>query len=218
MCTHPPLSSRLAFWVHRCYDMDVLQLNRALNCDYFSCSARRCVFLGVNTYLVLFLIFNVPVTNLPPSSLPIVYILLLRYSCILNISLSWVNLSQRLWSVSFWILLSMHLPFLYPRESFHFIYLFIWERGREGRKIGTETSMCERYIDWLPLTHPQLWTWPTTLACAMTGNWTGDLVVCRLVLNLLEPHQPGLESFHFIIVSFTFPFLGSLSHFGEEHL
>ena len=32
------------------------------------------------------------------------------------------------------------------------------ERGREGEKRGRETSMCERYIDRLPLTPPQLGT------------------------------------------------------------
>ena len=31
---------------------------------------------------------------------------------------------------------------------------------------GRETSMCERDIDWLPLTHPLLGTWPATQACA----------------------------------------------------
>ena len=34
-----------------------------------------------------------------------------------------------------------------------FIYLFL-ERGEGERKWGRETSMCERYIDWLPLACP----------------------------------------------------------------
>ena len=38
-----------------------------------------------------------------------------------------------------------------------FIYLFL-ERGAGGRKRGRGTSMCERYINWLPLTCPQLGT------------------------------------------------------------
>ena len=42
--------------------------------------------------------------------------------------------------------------------------------------------MWERYIDWLPLT-PQLGTWPTTQACALTGNGTGDPLVLRLALT-----------------------------------
>ena len=48
-------------------------------------------------------------------------------------------------------------------------YLFIFrERGREGEG-GRETSMFQRYINQLPLTHLQLGTWPSTQACALTG-------------------------------------------------
>ena len=43
--------------------------------------------------------------------------------------------------------------------------------------------MCERNINWLPLSCPQLGTQPTTQACALTGNRTGDFSICRLVLN-----------------------------------
>ena len=43
--------------------------------------------------------------------------------------------------------------------------------------------MCERYIDWLPLTCPQLGTWPKTQARALTRNQTGNLSVLRQVLN-----------------------------------
>ena len=47
-----------------------------------------------------------------------------------------------------------------------FIYLFL-ERGEGGEKER------ERNISvWLPLTRPLLGTWPTTQACAPTGNWT----------------------------------------------
>ena len=35
--------------------------------------------------------------------------------------------------------------------------------------------MYKRNIDWLPLAHPQLRTWPATQACALTWNQTGDL-------------------------------------------
>ena len=62
----------------------------------------------------------------------------------------------------------------------YFIYLFL-ERWRE-------TSMCKRNISQLLLSNPQLGTWPTTQACALTGNRTSDLSVHRLVLS---PHQPG---------------------------
>ena len=46
--------------------------------------------------------------------------------------------------------------------------------------------MYERYVDQLPLTHSQLGTWPTTQACALTGNRTSDLCVCRPALNPLS--------------------------------
>ena len=46
--------------------------------------------------------------------------------------------------------------------------------------------MRKRNIDWLPLTCPQLGTWPATQACALTGNRTGDLSCHRLALNPLS--------------------------------
>ena len=55
--------------------------------------------------------------------------------------------------------------------------------------------MCERYINWLPLTCPQLGTWPATQACALTRNWTCDILVCRPVLSPLS--HTG-QSFHFV--------------------
>ena len=39
---------------------------------------------------------------------------------------------------------------------------------------------------------PLLETWPTTQACALTGNQTSDPLVPRLAFNPLS-HQPGLE-------------------------
>ena len=51
--------------------------------------------------------------------------------------------------------------------------------------------MCERYIDWLPLVNPQLETWPTTQACALTRNQTGDLWVLRPALTLLSYASQG---------------------------
>ena len=44
---------------------------------------------------------------------------------------------------------------------------------------------------WLPLTHPQLGSWPTTQACALSGNQTSDLLVCRLALNPLSHTSQG---------------------------
>ena len=62
---------------------------------------------------------------------------------------------------------------------------------------GRETLMCERNIHQLPLSHPQLGTWPTTKACALTGNQTGDLSVCRLVLNPLSHTSQGTSHYFF---------------------
>ena len=53
--------------------------------------------------------------------------------------------------------------------------------------------MCERYIDQLPLVCSQLGTWPTTQACALTGNRTGDLSCLQASPQSAEPHQPGLH-------------------------
>ena len=80
-----------------------------------------------------------------------------------------------------------------------FIYLFL-ERG-EGREkerernIMKETSICKRNINWFLLASPQLGTWPTTQACALTGIRTGDLSVCRLALNPLSRTSQGQSLF-----------------------
>ena len=80
------------------------------------------------------------------------------------------------------------LPFFF----FLRFYLFIFRaRGREEEK-GKETSMmCKRNMDRLPLAHPQLGTWPTTQAWALTGNQTSNLLVHRLTLNPLSHTSQG---------------------------
>ena len=60
----------------------------------------------------------------------------------------------------------------------------------EGER-GRETLMCERNIDCFPLAHPQLRTWPTTQACALTRNQTSDLSVHRLALDPLSHTSQG---------------------------
>ena len=44
----------------------------------------------------------------------------------------------------------------------------------------------------LPLARPLPGTIPATQACALTGNRTSDLLVCRLVLNPLSHTSQGL--------------------------
>ena len=46
--------------------------------------------------------------------------------------------------------------------------------GREEEK-GRETLMCKRNINKLALAHPPLGAWPSSQACALTGNWTENL-------------------------------------------
>ena len=53
--------------------------------------------------------------------------------------------------------------------------------------------MCRIKINRLPLTHPQLGTWPTTQAHALARNQTWDLSIHRLAsAQSTEPHQQGL--------------------------
>ena len=57
-------------------------------------------------------------------------------------------------------------------------YLFIFREG------GRREKERERNISvWVPLVHPLLGTWPSTQACALTGNQTGDPSVHRPTLN-----------------------------------
>ena len=70
-----------------------------------------------------------------------------------------------------------------------FIYLFL-ERG-EGREKERERNISV----WLPLTLPQLGTSPATQACALTGNWTCDPLVCRWALNPLSHTSQGQNLF-----------------------
>ena len=52
----------------------------------------------------------------------------------------------------------------------------------------------ERNIDQLLLTCPQLGTWPAAQACALTGDQTRNLLICRLVLNPLSHTSQGSAS------------------------
>ena len=66
-----------------------------------------------------------------------------------------------------------------------FIYLFL-DRGKWREK------QRERNINvWLPFTRPLLGTWPTTQACTLTGNRTGNPLVCRLALSPLSHTSQG---------------------------
>ena len=81
---------------------------------------------------------------------------------------------------------SWHVRNKYGTFKKYFIYFFMEGKGaeREGkrrRKRGRETSMCGCF------SHGPYWgTWPTTQACSLTGNQTGDPLVHRLVFNPLS--------------------------------
>ena len=62
------------------------------------------------------------------------------------------------------------------------ILLFLEKERGEGREKGMERNINV----WFPLECPLLGTWPTTQACALTGNQTGDPLFHRLVLNPLS--------------------------------
>ena len=66
----------------------------------------------------------------------------------------------------------------------YFIYLFL-ERGK-----GREKER-ERNIDRLPLAHPQRGTGPITQGCALTGNRSTDLSLCRMTPNQLSHTSQG---------------------------
>ena len=58
------------------------------------------------------------------------------------------------------------------------------------------------YIDHhqLPLARPQLGTWPTTQACALTENQTGDLSMSRSALNPLSHASRGRKNYFSLVL------------------
>ena len=62
----------------------------------------------------------------------------------------------------------------------------------------------ERNISvWLPLTWPPLGTWPTTQACALTRNRTGDLLLHSPEFNPLSHTSHGTIDLFFQIYNYT---------------
>ena len=68
---------------------------------------------------------------------------------------------------------------------FLFLNIILFFERKEGKEKERETSV------WLSLACPLLVTWPTTQACALTGNRTGDPWVRRLVLSPLSHASQG---------------------------
>ena len=74
-----------------------------------------------------------------------------------------------------------------------FTYLFL-QRGEEKEKEK------EKSINvWLPLACPILGTWPTTQACALTGNRTSDPLVYSPVLSPLSHTSQGMNIISFML-------------------
>ena len=69
-----------------------------------------------------------------------------------------------------------------------FIYLLL-EEGKGERKKGREISMCEGHR--LPLSHPQLWTWPHNPD--MCPDWESNRrpFAFQVSTQTTESHQPG---------------------------
>ena len=67
-------------------------------------------------------------------------------------------------------LTSTHLTFYFFKKKILFI---LRERGREKER--ERNTDVRNKLGLVALTRPQLGTWPAVQACALTGNWTGDL-------------------------------------------
>ena len=87
-------------------------------------------------------------------------------------------------------------------KIFKRFYLFIFREGKGGRKRGTKTSMCACLSR-----APYRGTWPTTQACALTGNWTSNPLVQRLALNPLSHTSQGNNCSNFLIQFFIYLYL-----------
>ena len=77
-------------------------------------------------------------------------------------------------------------PFFYKQNIFNFNIVlffldFIFREKGEERNITV----------WLPLARPLVGTWPATQACALTGNITGNPLVCRPAFSPLSHTSQG---------------------------
>ena len=80
-----------------------------------------------------------------------------------------------------------HLVKPSAKESIFFLRFYLFFERREGREKERERNI----IVWLPLVRPLLGTWPTTQACALTGNGISDSLVHKPVFNPLSYTSQG---------------------------
>ena len=69
--------------------------------------------------------------------------------------------------------------------------VFSWILYRQNHTVNIPLFFFLNINVWLPLARPLLGTWPTTQACALTGNQTCDPMVCRPALNPLSHTSQG---------------------------
>ena len=74
---------------------------------------------------------------------------------------------------------------------FKILFTYFYREGKGGQKTGRENLMYEGYINQLPVTYRQPWTWSAIHACALTGNRTGDLLVPRPAFSPLSHTSQG---------------------------
>ena len=88
--------------------------------------------------------------------------------------------------------------YLYSSCLILFLRFCLFLKRGEGRE-----KERERNIEvWVPLARPQLGTWPTAEACALTGNQTGDPLDHGPALSPLSHTSQGLCPFFTWIVCF----------------
>ena len=112
--------------------------------------------------------------------------------------------------------------FFLKKKDIYIFYLFL-KRG-ERRERERERNI---YVQ-LPLVYPLLGAWPTTQACALTGNETSDTLVHSLALNPLShtgqgklrilrlDNYPGLSSEFNAITNFFIKWKQEIQ-FQKEH-
>ena len=71
------------------------------------------------------------------------------------------------------------------QRTYSFIYVVL------ERMEGREKERDRNINVWLPLTHPQVGTWSTTQACAVTRNRNSNTLVRRPALNPLSHTSQG---------------------------
>ena len=70
-------------------------------------------------------------------------------------------------------------------------YLFLESREGWEREMERNIDVCEINTDWSPFTHTPARDWAPKPTCALTGNRTGDLSLCKTILSQLSHTSQG---------------------------